>query len=713
MTRLSTEQILKDNKTGDPNSIKSLTLTHKALSDVSCLTDFNNLERLDLSSNNLTSLEGLRHCVNLKWLSVVQNKLQSLKGIEGLSKLTVLNACKNELRSMDEVISVVSLRALILNDNEIVSICKLDQMKELNTLVLSRNPIREIGDSLLNMKAITKLSLSNCQVQIIGSSLKSCTELKELRLAHNDIKVLKSLVSLNNLNLQGNPVAEYDKLAKKVKNLLPSLHIFNARPINRITKNEKDNIVDKVNDSSNNADDTIKVHMEKKRVGTRETNDKLSNEEIQWSKSDSAAGKKLKKKDVDMEKDLKRKGRKTSENLSNKGIQVHDDDKRFRKKQSKEKQGELDIIDNGETAFSELFSANIVGNLGFDGGNNMGLCSINFTTTRISPRKASSPEVPAHTDRSEYAGCFPGANPPTLKSDMKIWGTLATNLMAVRLPLSPSLPQFTPVVLPTLGCGCPIIFMMGEWRWTSCLDSRIGRHVSPTAVDRVSSPRTLARETHARRILPPNICSSRLVSPKYFPQTPVPQFLVLGNFWLGIWFRHMPWKILQCLRFCSHLRGRADPGMLGFCLAIKQALRLGEPLHALVTSSMLGDSARLHVVEQILMFSSKLEILLAFSWPSRFWHAWLLSRHKQALRLVEPLHALDPGMLGFCLAIQQALRLVEPLHALVTSSMLGDSASLLVAEQILACLASVRHKTGFETCRAFACLRRFITVSSD
>ncbi|KAH9659641.1 leucine-rich repeat and IQ domain-containing protein 1-related [Citrus sinensis] len=688
MTRLSTEQILKDNKTGDPNSIKSLTLTHKALSDVSCLTDFNNLERLDLSSNNLTSLEGLRHCVNLKWLSVVQNKLQSLKGIEGLSKLTVLNACKNELRSMDEVISVVSLRALILNDNEIVSICKLDQMKELNTLVLSRNPIREIGDSLLNMKAITKLSLSNCQVQIIGSSLKSCTELKELRLAHNDIKtlpaelafnkklqnldlgknlitrwselkVLKSLVSLNNLNLQGNPVAEYDKLAKKVKNLLPSLHIFNARPINRITKNEKDNIVDKVNDSSNNADDTIKVHMEKKRVGTRETNDKLSNEEIQ---------------DVDMEKDLKRKGRKTSENLSNKGIQVHDDDKRFRKKQSKEKQGELDIIDNGETAFSELFSANIVGNLGFDGGNNMGLCSINFTTTRISPRKASSPEVPAHTDRSEYAGCFPGANPPTLKSDMKIWGTLATNLMAVRLPLSPSLPQFTPVVLPTLGCGCPIIFMMGEWRWTSCLDSRIGRHVSPTAVD---------RETHARRILPPNICSSRLVSPKYFPQTPVPQFLVL------------------------------DPGMLGFCLAIKQALRLGEPLHALVTSSMLGDSARLHVVEQILMFSSKLEILLAFSWPSRFWHAWLLSRHKQALRLVEPLHALDPGMLGFCLAIQQALRLVEPLHALVTSSMLGDSASLLVAEQILACLASVRHKTGFETCRAFACLRRFITVSSD
>ena len=57
-------------------------------------------------------------------------------------------------------------------------------------------------------------------------------------------------------------------------------------------------------------------------------------------------------------------------------------------------------------------------------------CSINSTTTRRSPSNASSPDVPAHTDKSEYAGCSPGANPPTLKSDMKVWGTLATGLMA-------------------------------------------------------------------------------------------------------------------------------------------------------------------------------------------------------------------------------------------------------------------------------------------
>uniref|UniRef100_A0A6N2LMZ3 RuvB-like helicase n=1 Tax=Salix viminalis TaxID=40686 RepID=A0A6N2LMZ3_SALVM len=185
MASLSRQQVLKEKQTRDANTITSLSLTHRALSDISCLGEFQNLERLDLTFNNLTSLQGLSSCVKLKWLSVVQNKLESLKGIESLSNLFVLNAGKNKIKSIDEVRSLVSLRALILNDNEIVSICKLDQMKELNTLVLSRNPIREIGDSLVKVKSMTKLSLSNCQIQTIDSSLKSCIELKELRLAHS------------------------------------------------------------------------------------------------------------------------------------------------------------------------------------------------------------------------------------------------------------------------------------------------------------------------------------------------------------------------------------------------------------------------------------------------------------------------------------------------------------------------------------------------
>ncbi|KAH9650174.1 protein kinase domain-containing protein [Citrus sinensis] len=61
-----------------------------------------------------------------------------------------------------------------------------------------------------------------------------------------------------------------------------------------------------------------------------------------------------------------------------------------------------------------------------------------------------------HRNESEHASCFPGVNPPTLKSDVKVLGTLATDLMTFLLPLNPDLPQSTPVILPTLECGRPI-----------------------------------------------------------------------------------------------------------------------------------------------------------------------------------------------------------------------------------------------------------------
>lgn len=267
MNKLSYQKVLEENHTQDPSSITSLQLNHKALSDVSCLSEFKNLERLDLSFNNLSSLQGLSQCVNLKWLSVSQNKLQNLQGIENLTKLTVLNASRNKLKTMDEVKSLSSLGALILNDNQISSICRFDELKDLNTIVLSRNPIHDIGESLVKLKSITKLSLSNCQLETIGSSLSSLLYLKELRLAHNEIttlpvelahnirlqnldlgnnsitrfsnlKVLSSLHHLKSLNLHGNPVAEKEDTAKKVKKLVPNLQIFNSRPIERSKKNE-------------------------------------------------------------------------------------------------------------------------------------------------------------------------------------------------------------------------------------------------------------------------------------------------------------------------------------------------------------------------------------------------------------------------------------------------------------------------------------------
>ncbi|XP_006646726.1 protein phosphatase 1 regulatory subunit SDS22 [Oryza brachyantha] len=267
MARLTVEQAKRE-AGSEGTAATSLDLSHRALSDVSCLSSFNNLERLDLGYNCLVTLEGLSTCANLKWLSVIENKLVNLKGVEGLSKLQVLNAGKNKLKTMDEVKYLSSLGALILNDNNISSICKLDQLHQLNTLVLSKNPIFTIGDALMKAKAMKKLSLSHCQIENIGSSLTACVELKELRLAHNkittipsnlaknvkilnldlgnnligrrsDLEVLSELHYLRNLNLQGNPIAEKDGLAKKVMKLAPNLRIFNSKPMEASSKSTK------------------------------------------------------------------------------------------------------------------------------------------------------------------------------------------------------------------------------------------------------------------------------------------------------------------------------------------------------------------------------------------------------------------------------------------------------------------------------------------
>ncbi|XP_058087414.1 uncharacterized protein LOC131234501 [Magnolia sinica] len=373
MTWLDSAQISAEKKNGDPASISSLQLSHRALSDVSCLKDFANLEKLDISFNNLSTLEGLRSCINLKWLSVVQNKLQSLRGIEELSKLTVLNAGRNKLRSMDEVISLISLRALILNDNDIAFICNLDRLKHLNTLVLSRNPIQDIGDSLVKMKSITKLSLSNCQLQAIGSSLTNCVDLKEVRLAHNeimtlptelahnvkiqnldignnliqkwsDLKVLSFLHNLKNLNLQGNPIAEKENLPTKIGKVVPNLQIFNGKPTVRGSMDEK---ISKKEVSADSKDDyshknaaDLEAVKEEKRRKPKTSKGSKKNASLRSSDDDGSPHNAAEPDKLKVEKDSKRR------------------------KPKKVEESKLEVIDDGETPFMEIISGNVMGSSG-------------------------------------------------------------------------------------------------------------------------------------------------------------------------------------------------------------------------------------------------------------------------------------------------------------------------------------------------------------
>ncbi|KAE8676380.1 F-box and associated interaction domains-containing protein, putative isoform 1 [Hibiscus syriacus] len=272
------------------------------------------------------------------------------------------------------------------------------------------------------------MTLGSCSLhlQAIESSLKCCVELKELRLAHNDIKslpvelsynkklqnldlvnniitrwselkqALDSLINLKNLNLQGNPIAEKDKLTKKVKRLLPNLQIFNGRPIDKSVKNKDGETIDIASHSMDYTEDIyvedkkgqkrkknleFQVSVEKQYVNHDNAPDLDTEKELKRKKKkgndkvyvdegdDIVVEKKEKKKSkgekenlsrLDAEKNMTQKGRKTNDKHSKKEVSVHEvgiaGEEKQKKKKTLEKLAELDIIDDSGAFFTELFA---------------------------------------------------------------------------------------------------------------------------------------------------------------------------------------------------------------------------------------------------------------------------------------------------------------------------------------------------------------------
>uniref|UniRef100_A0A9I9DYH1 Protein phosphatase 1 regulatory subunit 7 n=1 Tax=Cucumis melo TaxID=3656 RepID=A0A9I9DYH1_CUCME len=274
---------------------------------------------------------------------------------------------------------------------------------------LSRNPIRSIGDSLLKVKSMKKLSFSNCKLQSIDSSLKSCIELKELRLAHNeirmlpndlahnkkllnldlgnnvimrwsDLKVLSSLGYLRNLNLQGNPIAESAKLDKKIRRLVPGLRVLNARPIDNgrdkeddtptrnleRQKEKKDRKLNgnvethsSVQGTDGKLDHTNDFDVERKSECKKRKMDKVSREEKEVPSLDN----KINHGTNDIDEDKKTSKQKRAKSNKEPSLPVHKETLTKIEKQKKaKKEGErqVDVIDDTEVPFEQLFGDDLV-----------------------------------------------------------------------------------------------------------------------------------------------------------------------------------------------------------------------------------------------------------------------------------------------------------------------------------------------------------------
>jgi len=168
---------------------------------------------------------------------------------------------------------------------------------------------------------------------------------------------------------------------------LPNLHIFNARPVDKSARNE---ISGRADDSSLIPTNELDYHSEKKKDHTRDVNsskhvtdqrrDHFNNASDDVEKDLRQKRKKTKgkvskmeeastdeKDDAVIEKKLKRK-KPHEELLKNNDDKIHNDDrtkveKKLKSKKSRKELSELDIIDNGEVSFADLFSVDAVENL--------------------------------------------------------------------------------------------------------------------------------------------------------------------------------------------------------------------------------------------------------------------------------------------------------------------------------------------------------------
>jgi len=244
-----------------------LTLRDKGLTELPALGSLN-LEKILLDGNNIADLRGsvFEGCTALRNLSLDKNSLTSLKSLHCLPNLQVLSASNNQLEDFKWPENHQKIGAIIVSNNQIKKIPK-NLPPSINTLVLSGNQIEKL-ENLDKLIQLQKLSIASNRLTALSVALQFNVGLRELRLNgnklirlptslsknvhlrvldignnliadQNSLLVLKSLNKLRNLNIKGNPVDLVAGVKEWVLSSVPSLKVFNSKPLDDYKKEKK------------------------------------------------------------------------------------------------------------------------------------------------------------------------------------------------------------------------------------------------------------------------------------------------------------------------------------------------------------------------------------------------------------------------------------------------------------------------------------------
>ena len=221
-------------------SLTSLNLdSNEKISDIKPIAQLPNLEKLKLYNNEITDITPLASLTKLKELGLSKNKISNISPLQTLTNITWLSLYENKISDITPIASLTNLEKLYLDVNEISDISPLAGLTKLETLSLFSNEISDITP-LEGLPNLEKLNLEFNNISDI-SKLSSLTKLTELKLHSNNISniaPLKTLTNLTFLSLGKNKTSDIASLSSltNLKQLgLSSNEISNITPLQTLT----------------------------------------------------------------------------------------------------------------------------------------------------------------------------------------------------------------------------------------------------------------------------------------------------------------------------------------------------------------------------------------------------------------------------------------------------------------------------------------------
>ena len=228
-----------------------------------------NLRVLDISYNVIRDMNPISQCLNLQELYIAQNKIKSIRGIGQLTQLRKVDLGANRIRVMEEeeLSGLINLEELWLGKNKIEHIGGISKLTKLRRLDVQSNRLTSIenlegqvdtleelylahnGIDVEGAKCPTGLALPFKQLNTIDMSRNRLTDtspfahltsLNELWISGNDIKTfddveyIRSLVELDGVYLEYNPVASDFEYRKKIVEIVPNLTQIDATMVGGI-----------------------------------------------------------------------------------------------------------------------------------------------------------------------------------------------------------------------------------------------------------------------------------------------------------------------------------------------------------------------------------------------------------------------------------------------------------------------------------------------